>query len=51
MVLRLDGEGRIEALSITPASVEECVEPLVRSQTFPGNRRHTEERVIYTIRR
>jgi hypothetical protein len=49
--LRLDGRGSIEQLSITPETVAACVEPLVRSQRFPANRRHTSQQVVYTLRR
>ena len=51
LILRLDGQGTIEQLSITPETVAACVEPLVRSQRFPANRRHTSQQVVYTLRR
>ncbi len=51
LILRLDGDGAIEHLSVTPEQVSECVSALVRAQTFPANRRGTRQQVIYTIRR
>jgi outer membrane protein assembly factor BamB len=51
VILRLDGDGAIEHLSVTPEHVSECVSALVRSQTFPANRRGTRQQVIYTLRR
>ena len=51
LIIRLTGEGAIEQLSVTPAAVVECVEPLVRAQTFPANRRRSAQQVVYTLRR
>lgn len=51
LIIRLDGDGSIEGISITPEQVVSCVEPLVRAQSFPANRRHTSQQVVYTLRR
>jgi len=51
LILRLRGDGAIETASVTPEVVAACVEPLVRAQTFPANRRGVRQQVIYTIRR
>ena len=51
IIIVLDGFGTIEAVRVLPASAVQCVEPLVRSQTFPGNRGRTRQQVTHTIRR
>ena len=51
LILRLSGDGEIERLSITPEATAGCIEPLVRAQDFPANRRRTSQQVVYTLRR
>lgn len=51
VVLVLDGDGQLERISSMPESVLPCIEPHVRAQTFPGNRRGRREQITYTIRR
>ena len=50
VVLVLDAEGAISNLSIRPAAVRGCVEPLIRSLEFPGNRRGVREQFSLTLR-
>jgi len=50
IILRLDGEGQIERVSIAPANLRSCLEPLVRSQQYPANERGASEQFIYTLR-
>ncbi len=51
IVIVLDGFGTIEAVRVLPAAAAECVEPLVRSGSFPGNRGRSRQQVTHTIRR
>ena len=51
LIIVLDGFGGIEALRVLPPGLSECVEPLVRQQTFPGNRGRQRQQVTYTVRR
>lgn len=50
VVLMLNDEGAIQRVSVTPAELQACVEPLVRTRTFPRTRRGSEI-VIHTVRR
>jgi hypothetical protein len=49
-IIRLDGDGAVEGVSVTPSSVEGCVRTILRGVRFPANRRGTRQQVTYTIR-
>ena len=51
VVLTLDGEGRLERVSVTPPALRACVERIIRRVRFPGNSRDARETVRYTIHR
>ncbi|MEM9187859.1 MAG: PQQ-binding-like beta-propeller repeat protein [Myxococcota bacterium] len=51
LVLAFDGNGNVDTVSVVPATMQACVEPLIRSQTFPANRRARPERLSYVLRR
>ncbi|MBX3248199.1 MAG: PQQ-binding-like beta-propeller repeat protein [Myxococcales bacterium] len=51
LVLDLRGDGTLLGVTVAPATLQECIEPLVRSAQFLGNRRNAREQVRYTLRR
>ncbi len=44
-------EGKILMVSVLPAELQTCIEPLVRGQTFPKTRFPTKERMTHTVKR
>ncbi|MCZ7679315.1 MAG: hypothetical protein M5U28_11370 [Sandaracinaceae bacterium] len=46
----IDEEGRPQTISVMPAALQECIEPLIRSRTFPLTRRGREA-LVHVIRR
>lgn len=46
----VDGEGRPQTISVMPAALQECVEPLIRGRAFPRTRRGSEA-LVHVIRR
>jgi hypothetical protein len=48
--LFVDGEGRPQTISVMPAALQECIEPLIRGRTFPRTRRGSEA-LVHVIRR
>ena len=51
IVLVLAGDGSIQLVSVVPADLQRCLEPLVRSVEFPANSRNTRQQLTYTFRR
>jgi len=51
LMLVLEGDGAVRMVSTTPGSLQGCIEPLVRAQTFPGNRAGSRQQVTHTLRR
>ena len=51
LMLVLEGDGAVRMVSTTPGSLQSCIEPLVRAQTFPGNRADSRQQVTHTLRR
>ncbi len=49
LVLALDDEGNIASLNM-PQNIRSCVEPLIRAQRYPGNRRGVREQFSLTVR-
>ena len=43
--------GALETVAVTPSAAHACVEPLIRSRTFPATRAHGMEQVVHVIRR
>ena len=50
LILELGGDGSVQRVSFAPSSVQACMEPLVRSRTYPANRRGARQQIIHTIR-
>jgi hypothetical protein len=44
-------DGRAKTISVLPADLQACIEPLVRSQEFPKTLRGTPERLTYIVKR
>jgi hypothetical protein len=44
-------DGQTLMVSVLPEQLQSCIEPLVRSQTFPVTQTSQRERVSYTIKR
>lgn len=51
IILVLAGDGTVQLVSVTPDRLQSCIGPLIRRQTFPGNRRGEREQLTYTLRR
>jgi hypothetical protein len=49
-MLMVGDDGAIQTVSVTPAQLQECVEPIVRTRSMPRTRRGSEV-VTHTIRR
>jgi hypothetical protein len=50
MMIMVNDDGAIQTVSVTPAELQTCIEPLVRTRTMPRTRRG-DEVVIHTLRR
>ncbi|UJR82333.1 PQQ-binding-like beta-propeller repeat protein [Sandaracinus amylolyticus] len=50
IAVMIDEAGAIQTVSVTPADLQSCVEPLVRPRTFPRTRRGRQV-VVHTVRR
>lgn len=50
IMIMVDDDGAIQTVSVTPADLQGCVEPLVRTRSMPRTRRG-DEVVIHTLRR
>lgn len=51
IIIGLEGTGTVDRVSVSPASAQACIEPLVRAQRFPPSHRGERQQVIYTLRR
>ncbi len=51
VILVLAGDGSVQLVSVSPDRLQSCIGPLIRRQTFPGNRRGEREQLTYTLRR
>lgn len=51
IVVAVDGAGAIESVSAAPATLQSCVEPLVRAQVFPGHPQGWRQQVTHVLRR
>jgi hypothetical protein len=50
IMLMVDDAGAIQTVSVTPASLQTCIEPIVRPRTLPRTRRGSEV-MVHTVRR
>jgi hypothetical protein len=51
VVLAVEPDGTIDMVSVLPHSIEACVEPLVRAQSFPATRAHRRQILTHFIHR
>ena len=51
VVLAIMPDGTLQTVSVTPTPVQACVEPIVRSQTFPATRATSRQTITYTVSR
>jgi hypothetical protein len=51
VVIMVGAGGAVESVSVNPASLQDCVEPVVRERTFPETQREAREPVTHTLRR
>ncbi len=51
IVLVLAGDGSVQLVTVNPQSVQQCLEPLIRSADFPANRNDARQQLTYTFRR
>ncbi len=51
IVLVLAGDGSVQLVTINPSSVQQCLEPLIRSAEFPANAGDARQQLTYTFRR
>ncbi|MBO6939566.1 MAG: PQQ-binding-like beta-propeller repeat protein [Deltaproteobacteria bacterium] len=51
IVLVLAGDGSVQLVTINPQSVQQCLEPLIRSADFPANSNDARQQLTYTFRR
>lgn len=50
-VLLVVEQGKILTVSVLPNTLQSCIEPLIRAQTFPATASGTREQVTYTVKR
>ena len=50
IMMMIDDEGAIATVSVTPATLQACIEPIVTGHSFPRTRRGREV-VVHTVRR
>jgi hypothetical protein len=51
VVLAIEPDGSLQTVSITPPEVQACLEPLVRSRTFPASRARSRQTITHVVRR
>lgn len=51
IVLVLAGDGSVQLVTINPESLQQCLEPLIRSADFPANTNDARQQITYTFRR
>ncbi|UJR79022.1 PQQ-binding-like beta-propeller repeat protein [Sandaracinus amylolyticus] len=51
VVIAVEPDGTVTTVTATPSELAACLEPIVRSRTFPATRARTRQSVTYTVRR
>jgi hypothetical protein len=51
VVLVIEPDGALSAVSVNPAVLQPCLEPLVRTRTFPATTQRARQTITYTVRR